>query len=1307
MGLQPDELLFVEGAEDFDVVAPDAAVTTQVKNAGQPVSLRSKDVQDAIRHYWELRTAHVGTQISLRFLTRGTIVQEQGAPFGHGVAGLGLWMRPTITDAQCKALADFLISLDRVGQDLIQWLQVASSAQILQELIGAITWETSAEAVEYVERAVNRRLAAIGETRGVPPSTTTRIARRLFDEIWKILRKKIDRFVDRLRLEELWEEETHVIIPHAEYQNLLRELATRTLGGHGFAELFQRGAPPLAGIVAQRSTLVDQIQEHLSADALVDLYGSTRMGKTTLAKLVVRRDAAQWLWWSAARLPGRDIARALRILTRELDAQPAWISVVLDDPDFTPTTVCEFEEALGELIATIRGRRGSLLITSHKPLSAGLRHAFDVSADQIIAVPKLCQEEVAEIATGLGCPDEHREKWAAIVHAVTAGHPHLAAVHLLTLQRNMWPSPTIGTLSAVTAEVDAEKNEARQLLNSLPLGQRQALYRLSVFPGVFRRDHAITIISSPPPLPEPGDLFDPLLGPWIEPLHAGYFALSPLISGCAKQVFSAPEIRKLQADALQVLYECEPRTLIAGSSAFRLAWELQDASELVRFAIDWASMDEDNRAAWAEYLAWFIFEGHRTGEDLLPDNPMVSFLLRKYQFDLAIKARPERAILVYRSWRREAASRPLSAVERVMISTSVLPYNEMPLSGNEVVALLGELAVAMADNPNLASQLPARPDLPEFSYLSGVDDTVSTCGLFVCWRCKTIQFLNELLDSLGAAPPELRTRILKGFASNEGHLRLAISRTWMAEAECETPDWSRCVSVFQKAYRLGLAWGFKELALAAISGIAVVQDEYLHDSATAHATIDQLANEAGLDSHQIDDRRANIYFSEEKFTEAEAYWHRSLSRWPAPTSPADQSAAFAARSAGVAAAKMGKWEAASAWFAQVQRWLPEPKDKPFLARALADAAYAHWKAGNPKVAVIAAIDAWEVADSLPAGKKDLRIFATQKGVGHVVAWLHGSITEIGVGNIHEPTAGMCSNPAISEQIRELEPTESAGVWIFLMRMERKCGAAGKAAKVGIARVKTSRSIIIRPLVVLEMITQGLLSGEVTDLPQKCVEFTTASWDAARANPNLPNKILLGKQPEKFHREDELIGASLFLAGITSAAAIGTPIVTLLSSWRASVVTNPFSKDWNDWFDEIERLLAAPPSSAMAIVWPGTSSKESIVLGVLNIIFAQSSSPEDLFAAHARFLQVASGSPSPWFREIGEAICGLVARAWMRTTESPALLRQPRFSIPEIRAACSAAGSGLQKAVRILLAARNAVTTRLGVQLQAYIEKLGQ
>jgi hypothetical protein len=167
-------------------------------------------------------------------------------------------------------------------------------------------------------------------------------------------------------------------------------------------------------------------------------------------------------------------------------------------------------------------------------------------------------------------------------------------------------------------------------------------------------------------------------------------------------------------------------------------------------------MDEDSRAAWAEYLAWFIFKGRRPGEQLLPDNPTVSLLLRQYQFNLAVNARPEQAIRVYRSWRSEAASRDLSALERLIISAVPLVHSEVPLSGKEAVTMLGELAGAIADIPHLESQLLGLADLPEFSYLPKLDDTVSSCGLLVCWRCDTIQFLDELLDSCYAGDKAAR-----------------------------------------------------------------------------------------------------------------------------------------------------------------------------------------------------------------------------------------------------------------------------------------------------------------------------------------------------------------------------------------------------------------------------------------------------------------------------------------------------------------------------------------------------------------------
>src|SRR5438309_10940992 len=53
--LQPDQVLFLEGAEDFDIVGAGHAETVQVKDtaASGTVTLNSGSVLEAIAHFWE------------------------------------------------------------------------------------------------------------------------------------------------------------------------------------------------------------------------------------------------------------------------------------------------------------------------------------------------------------------------------------------------------------------------------------------------------------------------------------------------------------------------------------------------------------------------------------------------------------------------------------------------------------------------------------------------------------------------------------------------------------------------------------------------------------------------------------------------------------------------------------------------------------------------------------------------------------------------------------------------------------------------------------------------------------------------------------------------------------------------------------------------------------------------------------------------------------------------------------------------------------------------------------------------------
>ena len=156
----------------------------------------------------------------------------------------------------------------------------------------------------------------------------------------------------------------------------------------------------------------------------------------------------------------------------------------------------------------------------------------------------------------------------------------------------------------------------------------------------------------------------------------------------------------------------------------------------------------------------------------------------------------------------------------------------------------------------------------------------------------------------------------------------------------------------------------------------MILDEYVKDSAAALAEIDNLTKRGRLNSHHVNDRRASVCFSQGNYAAAEEEWRVALQRWPKGPS-VDDGAAFAARSAGVSAARQGKWQAAAEWFSEILNRLPDD-EIAFRAGAYADAGFAWWKAGRPDKAINSLIEGWRLADTLPLGKKICAHFTPEK-----------------------------------------------------------------------------------------------------------------------------------------------------------------------------------------------------------------------------------------------------------------------------------------------------------------------------------------
>ena len=905
LDLRGDEVLFVEGAEDFDVVAAGQGEATQVKASAAPISLGQKGTQEALNNFWRLKHNSPTVSVSYRFLTRASFTVERGEPFGSGVAGLELWNRSGLMDTEVQSIANFLCGQQHVSAELQTWLQNASTDDIRRELIDRVLWQTHAPDIEFVERSVHRKLTSFAEMRGyLPPATTIkRVAQALHTEVWKTLRKTAPRSLDRVRLVELWDVETRVSVPQTEVDLRILQSPRAAIAAAG-PELLQRGLPPLPGVVANRNEFVGNLRRLIAVNGLLNFHGSTRTGKTTLAKLVASADPERWAWWSGARRSARELQRELRLIVDEIVRQSEVTSVILDDADFSPTTLARVEESLGELVAVIRARRGRVLITSQKPLPQRLRHVFNISSSQVIEIPRLSSAETKELADNLGCPNDHRKTiWSQFVHATTGGHPQLAAVYLFALRDRGWPELDATTIGLGSTAIDAEKADARQLLGELNDEQQTMLLRLSVFPVVFRRDHAVTFAAESPALTRPGIVFDSLVGPWIEPLHAKYFAVSPLISDCARGALTSTDFLKLQNTAADILVRVEPRTITEAGMAFSLIWQTKDEGRLVALTHNWMDMDERLFAALGTELLWFAFVATEPGQKLFPQNETLSLMLRPLQFRLALKSAPDRAARIVAAWLAECPSiesggEPLS---RLMLGAYVLPYSQVPLPPKLVVDLLSDVATTLERHRDLPIPTVAESEFPELDFIPLSGDFVTTLSFFCSQRFVSLDFLDGFLTTLESTEPRLRARILQGIVGGGTAARLAIDRVWLAESDSATPNWDRCLKVFQRAFDLACAWDVPELAVAAMRGIAVILDEYVQDHAAALAEIERLTKRGNLDSYHVNDRRACAYFSQGNYAAAEEEWRLALQRWP--KGPLfDHGAAFAARSAGVSAA---------------------------------------------------------------------------------------------------------------------------------------------------------------------------------------------------------------------------------------------------------------------------------------------------------------------------------------------------------------------------------------------------------------------
>ena len=296
---------------------------------------------------------------------------KRGSPFGPNTRGLELWNDCTGTSEEVERIRSFLLKEAVFDGTLKALVETAPAKELFERLIAPLHWDLATPDASAVEAAVERKLVNHGETTGIPPSHAKRVASRLLRHVAGVASAKGARRLHRADFLELFEAETRISVPQAQQEATMQTLA-RLLGPPAGAtdevistSALQTTAPPLPSVFAPRTRLVENVKRLLASRSLVVLQGSTGMGKTVIAALVVSREPS-FLWTSLRGLSPREIAGVLILVARSVDSNAAITRVVLDDIDFSPEHVRAYERILVGLVYTLASRTGWILATSQR-----------------------------------------------------------------------------------------------------------------------------------------------------------------------------------------------------------------------------------------------------------------------------------------------------------------------------------------------------------------------------------------------------------------------------------------------------------------------------------------------------------------------------------------------------------------------------------------------------------------------------------------------------------------------------------------------------------------------------------------------------------------------------------------------------------------------------------------------------------------------------------------------------------------------------------------------------------------------------
>lgn len=1299
ISIQPGELLYVEGAEDYDVVVESSGRAVQVKDTKRSgaLTLGSPDAIKALNSYWAIRKMNQGRGVQYKYITTSLVGNEK-VGFGKQ-GGVEIWNRcrhskPVECIDDLERIAAFLLKKTHLEVDIRNFIQGVSPEVLWSEVICPCEWLYEQPDVGNLQQIVIGRLHSLGRDRGMTAQDAKVLASKLYMKLNELACSSHPESVDYLDLHKEIDKSVCMQVPRNELSQVVGGLV-RVCLSDSMQEIANNPGvslrsmdyypPVLREGLWRRERLLADIATVLEA-GVVYIHGGIGVGKTTLA--LQSLGGCELSRWIGFRNYHPDVAHeVLKLLLRDVGHDERPYSLVLDD--FNPGgDIRVVEEYLCRLSACVREKCGSLIVTSYAQAGPRYQSALGLMESGLVCVPYYSEDELGELLEAEGCPSNRVAVCVQLLWMHTSGHPTLVHARMNAMKRSGYQADALPKLLETPREIGDARDEALRVARSTLSGDSvELLCRLSLSTSSLKPSQILHLCDEPPAIQQAGQVLHDISGVWLDDVGAGRRRVTALLAGACKGEYSSARIKSLHSSLSRAFLSERAIGMDDYTGAVIHGLMGEDERQLACVSQIFLTADESVRVAIADALRWVSAVGVGPDVQLPIEDVRIRRLFRLFQYDVAYITDYDGMQELIRELDSEFAidSGELDEVlSRMAFIVKLLIGGKNGMGPEEVTQKTVELWSLIdrvnAEGVNLGimeSESVVHPDVAR----NPVQDMYA---ISMALSVESIDDIQETVRALDAQNADVRNKLLASYPSDDSELRMLFMQPWARIDKDNMVEFQRYADIMNDAIEAGRNWGSVSWVRAAARALSANYDECLGRHDSEMRILDEVQSECGS-SASLDDQRAIVHYNKNDYREALKIWRRILPEWKSDELFHDRQPLYSTRHAAIAAAEVGDYGDAALLYMEAYRRSKSFGMDEWRIGLLGDVGYVQWLAGDIENAVIALSRALEDLEGVNSAPENFPGYAVRVLVGHILAYITNP------AGLDRPWLGMCSQLEPDRRIAELEPKPLEHVWYLLGSMAQVNGATEIADHCR-GKYADSPYAYLRAMATVDVLKYKLGIGELDEIVSYAVKFTVEM--------DLALKLRLQKvyKPDPEGHCGELTNKNIGEC-IMSALWAGM-LVCIMSGRGVGEVVEMWMSRLGSECEELRSVMRGVHdmcnmgSDELSLVMRDTEQEGNDRITASVLLMGQ----DDIVPREALYSQVLSIFHLLDHYLFGDvyarSVSSIVRQSWLRLIKDKGFLMNPGVTSEAIESACRANQDGWGAAVNIVLAAAPSVDMRI-------------